>query len=446
MMALLLRPPKGRKASSNCIVIPAGKGTEMLDEHLRLLSRQTTRDFDVLVVGEPPSKVPQGVNVLVCRENLPVGSSGGFGLGQVQAYLLGYESIISADLDCFPISENLVEKLIKISKSTGKAVFPLSLFDRSYDPKTSPKNHIVNHYGTIPRAVLERHGFANFRFYKGGEDVEEQKRLEMESCVVCEPSVHVEHKNKECNHIEAMNAKGNKYLYYSKNFVIASIYLAAYSLRRMRIAQSFLGAFLAIYSLMLYRLVYWEHPDLVSAAYSDGLALKMGKVYCSRPDKEYWAEEKPGSRGVKLFIDGEEGSGIAFKPKSWIIKNKKGAALPYLLSIAGKIAFSSANYVQPSRKFLDDYKFFIMYLLLLKPTKYIDGRVYGAKTGLLRLAANAAVSLALFPFIAIAVFAMVARCLAEHDNPVTTSNLASSLGKFHQYLLSFEKQCRKTPA
>ena len=440
-IAKLLGPSAGSRKSSCCIVIPAGNEAAMLEKHLELLSRQTTKEFDVLVVGKP-AKVPAGMNVMFYEERRPVGSSGGFGLGQVQAYLLGYEYITSADLDCFPISGNLVEGLVADAKATGKVAMPLSLFDRGYDPKKSRQNHIINHYGTASRKVLESCGFMDFRFYKGGEDVEMQKRLEECGLVFRDASLLVEHKNKECNHLETMSLAGSKFLYYSKNFIIANLRLSAYCLKKGRLpsaAKYFLSTLAAFAS---YLVVYRNHHDLLAAAFIDGLSLNMGKVYCARKAAIERLPEARG-KGVEVLVDGEKGSrsAVYFKPKEWLLVNGKLSAFLSLALATARAAASRADFLEPSPKFLDDYKFFIQYLVLVKPIKYTDGRIYREKGGLPGIALSIAVSLAMLPLLFAACLAAVAVCMLDRSSPVAVSNLAENLGRFGAYLGKMEKEC-----
>ncbi len=440
-IAKLLGKPTGSRKNICCIVIPAGNEAAMLEKHLELLSRQTTKGFDVLVVGKPV-KVPAGMNVRFCEERRPVGSSGGFGLGQVQAYLLGYEYITSADLDCFPISSNLVERLVADAKRTGKVAMPLSLFDRGYDPKKSKQNHIINHYGTASRKVLESCGFMDFRFYKGGEDVEMQKRLEECGLVFRDADLSVEHKNKECNHLETMSLAGSKFLYYSKNFIIANLRLSAYCLRKGRLpsaAKYFLSTLAALAN---YLVVYRNHHDLLAAAFIDGLSLNMEKVYCARKATIECLSEARG-KGVAVLINGEKGGkdAVYFKPKEWLLSHGKPSAILHLASAMVRVAANRADYVEPSPKFLDDYKFFIQYLVLVKPIKYTDGKLYRERGGLLGIALSCAISLAMLPMLFAACLAMVAICLLDRSSPVAVSNLAENLGRFDSYLMKMEKEC-----
>ena len=440
-IAKLLGKPTGSRKNPCCIVIPAGNETAMLEKHLRLLSMQTTKEFDVLVVGRK-ARVPNGMNARFCEERRPVGSSGGFGLGQVQAYLLGYEYIISADLDCFPISKGLVERLVADAKKTGKVAMPLSLFDRGYDPRKSRQNHIINHYGTASRKVLESCGFMDFRFFKGGEDVEMQKRLEECGLVFRDASLLVEHKNKECNHLETMSLAGSKFLYYSKNFIIANLRLSAYCLRRGRAASAAKYFLSTLAALANYLVVYRNHRDLLAAAFFDGLSLNMGKVYCAR---ETAIERMPQARGrgVQVRVEGERGGdgGICFKPKEWLLSQGKPSAMLHLASAMVAVAASRADYLEPTPKFLDDYKFFIKYLVLAKPIKYTDGRLYREKGGLVGVALSLVLALALLPLLIAVSAAMVALCLFDSSSPVTVSNLAKNLGRFSAYLEKMEAEC-----
>ena len=425
----LLEHDSGRKASDCCVLIPSGRSEEMLEKHLSILANQDSLDFDVLVIGIPPKAKARGFNLLVYREKFPLGSSGAFGIGQVLAYCLGYECIVNADIDCFPVSRDLLGQLRAAAKKTGKAVFPASVFD-SNDPKAN-RNYIVNHYGFVPREIYRRFGFANFRFFKGGEDAELQGRLEMEGAVARCDSALVEHRNLESNHFDAMLLPGNKYIFYSKNFIIAHILLCGYAVRRGKAAGAARHFAVTIYSLLLYWLIYNNYPDFLVPIFRDGLMLKTDGYYA----RSTHLHEIPDSgTQLRLSVEGEEAGGIQFRPKSWLIRGNRAVGACYLASMCGKIALTRADCLAPSEKFLNDYKFFIQYLMLLRPMKYRDGKVYSEKSGVWRLALNMALFAFALPFLALAALLGVARAALQKDFPVSERNLGRNIAAFLTYI------------
>ena len=433
----LLEHDSGRKASDCCVLIPSGRSEEMLEKHLSILANQDSLDFDVLVIGIPPKAKARGFNLLVYREKFPLGSSGAFGIGQVLAYCLGYECIVNADIDCFPVSRDLLGQLRAAAKKTGKAVFPASVFD-SNDPKAN-RNYIVNHYGFVPREIYRRFGFANFRFFKGGEDAELQGRLEMEGAVARCDSALVEHRNLESNHIDTMRLGGNKYIYYSKNFIIANLFLAGYSLRNLRIATALRYYFSVVYSFLLFWLIYRNYPDILGPVFFDGLALKMDTHYAPRTTRIAELGKTAGMKVTEVCIEGEKAGGIAFRPKSYLIGSSRLLGVEDFARMFLKVAFLRSDYLRLSPRFVDEYKFFIQYLILLKPVEYLDGKVYTEKMGIFWLAVNVALYLVALPVLAIVAAAGVLASAFRRSYPITRSNLEMHLVGFQACLSNSAK-------
>jgi len=439
----ILNPIEGKKKAECCIVIPAGHALDMLETHLKHLEKQDTRDFDVLIIGKKPKTEPKEINMLICDEKYPVGSSGGFGLGQVQAYLLGYEYVINADLDCFPVSTNLVSTLMSIAKKTNNVVEPLSMSNRSYDPKKINDRHTINHYGIVPRKIIEKYGFENFRFYRGGEELDFDLRINAESALLYEKSVIVEHENIEVNHIERMKFQGNKYLYYAKNEVVADIYATAYCLKRMMAAKA-VGYFFRTLRCLFFDIVMSQnHPDLLKAACIDGTTMNVEKVYCKRSVKIGTREEKKGDASVFIGTERDKLEGIMFKPKYWLMENRKKAAMPYLIGMCIKIIRCEAAYLKPTESFLDEYKFFIQYVLMLKPVKYMDGKIYTEKMSIGMTFLNAVFWAIAYPILVVLAMAMVVKCVVENNKQIKPGNLAGNLREFHKFLVNFDNKCNK---
>jgi hypothetical protein len=378
-----------------------------LDKHLTYLQAQDTRAFDVLVIGKAPTNTFD-LNVLVYSEAFPIGSSGGFGLGQVLGYTLGYKYLINADIDCFPISKNVISTLLTRVAETGKVILPASVFDSSWDMSKTNKNYIVNHYCIVPREIYEKFGVANFRFFKGGEDWELQCRLDMEKVIVREPSILVEHKSFQSNHIDTMLLPGSKYIFYSKNYILANILLSGYALRKLRFITAFKYFYVVISGFLMYFLIYHNYEDLLTPIFMDGLTFNVDARYKPRTSRiatidleaERARRHEIGDsplNGVVLSINGE---GIAFKHGIEVKRNRISGAI-YLLKMylkialrgdipTGKVGDTWVDYLIPTKEFLDEYKFFISYLILLRPMQYIDGKIYTEKMGLLKIMFNIA--------------------------------------------------------
>ncbi len=426
----------GKKKSNCAIVIPFGGPSWLLGRHLKHLQNQSTKDFDVLLIGKKPGKLGKKLNVLCFTERFSLGSSGGFGLGQALAYFMGYDYIITSDIDCLPVSRNLVQKLKELAAKEKKAVFPISVFDRNYKEGETRKNHIPNHYSIYPCKIFEKMGFAYFRFFKGGEDVAWVKRLKMENLLFCTDSVLVEHKNLESNYIEAMKVRGNKYIYYSKNFIIASIFLSSYSFEKKRWLSGISYAARAMLSLFEYRLLYYSYPDILGPATSGGLSLDVKTPYKKRATK--LIELKGKLKCTQVLVETERGKGLKFRKKAWLIKKAKPLVALYLLFMLFRAIAKRADCLCPSKRFLDDYKFFIQYLILAKPIKYTDGKVYSSGMGCWRIATSIAGSVLLCPiFLARIIVAVLKAKKAKY--PITVNNIGYHAKMYLNYLKKAER-------
>ena len=445
----ILKHESGTKRNDTVVIIPSGHSAELLDKHLTYLQAQDTRAFDVLVIGKAPTNTFD-LNVLVYSEAFPVGSSGGFGLGQVLGYTLGYKYLVNADIDCFPISKNVMSVLLSKVVETGKVVLPASVFDSSWDMSKTNKNFIVNHYCIVPREIYERYGFANFRFFKGGEDWELQCRLQMEGVIVREPSILVEHKSFESNHIDTMLLGGSKYIYYSRGYVLANIFLIGHALRHFRFITAVKYWFVTFCSFLMYILIYRNYDELLKPIFFDGLTCNIDARYKPRTSRiatidlvtEQIRRANIGNtplNGVVVSIDGE---GIAFKHGIEVKRDRIKGAI-YLLWMYLKIAFGGtlptgkvgdvgADYLIPTKEFLDEYKFFISYLILLRPIQYSDGKVYSEHMGLWGIVINVGLFALASPVIAVLIILNALYAMTFLPFPITVKNLSENLKKFSE--------------
>ncbi len=166
---LVLETKDGRKGKrALAIVITSFQARESLAEHLRRLSRQSRKDFDIIAVyGEKDEflETPGWAGVLHVREKGRMGCAGANYIGQKIALQEGYESVILADDDCMPVSDDLVEKL---AGSPGDCAMP----NAGYGGQEAVSGFIIHHYGILRRGALEKAGLTYLPFGNGGEDLE----------------------------------------------------------------------------------------------------------------------------------------------------------------------------------------------------------------------------------------------------------------------------------
>ncbi len=156
------------------IVIATYQNPEVLRKHLDLLEKQSFRDFDIIIVYGEKDNFLDGASgsIFHIKENGRNGCAGAFYIGQKTALEEGYENIISADDDCFPVSETLVEELVhRVQKDNTIAI---SKWRRG---KETIQHEYVFHYSCIPQKILRRAGLPFYPLFFGGDDVEMIERI-----------------------------------------------------------------------------------------------------------------------------------------------------------------------------------------------------------------------------------------------------------------------------
>jgi len=172
-----IRDERGGKRRKAAIVIPTRNGNDLTDRHLRLLSAQTCRDFDVIMVyGENDAFLPHtyGVPAVHLRRSMDCGSAGGFYTGEKFALENGYETLILADNDCFPESASLVKDLLKGTDNGTDVIFPGV---RNIGGKKPERRGTLPQYGCMRAQMLTKVGLTYLPFYFGGEDNELLRRI-----------------------------------------------------------------------------------------------------------------------------------------------------------------------------------------------------------------------------------------------------------------------------
>lgn len=431
-LGALVEKESGERKSGCVVVIPSADATSLLDRHLAILARQTTPDFDVLILGKKPGRVPSGMNALVYREKYPLGSSGGFGVGRALAYSLGYEYILNADVDCTPISSNLIERLKMVAGKEQKAVYPKSV--ESPDSEIRP-TYVTNQYGIITRKVLQEAGFDNFRLYRGSEDYDMRERLLMEGKSMCDDSVRVQHKSHNFDYIPLLNFPGNKYIYYKRSFALASVLLAGYSLRRGRLLACARYASVAFMEMVKTQLFYSQHNEIISAVWH-GLIADMGSISVGRttPLKTI-ALPKGASRLLLSTAKDRVAKGqktVCFSPQQGGIQ----LALKML-----EAALCRADFSEPTTDFLENFGRLQPLFLLMRPFRF-EGKTYSCGMGRLGIILNALYAAALSPLYALAIAFGVIRASSD-EFPIRAENMRHHMQEFLAYLKKFLQEKQK---
>jgi len=439
-----LATPVGGKKMNNCaVVIPCADTDEMLLQHLKRLEAQGCKEFDVLLISQRKPNVESKVNMLFFRENYPMGSSGGFGVGQVLGYTLGYDYVMNADVDALPLSNNLIGTLKQTAEREQKLTFPLFISnDTGKMDKAGSGN--PNQYGTCTRRLFEGEGFEYFRLFKGSEDMEFMERLSMKGMIFLERSAQIGHKSHVFDSIQLLKSRGNKSIYYKKSEVIASMLFARHCILRGRPLPAFRYIMRAWSACVKTQLFHSQYPD-IHRPVMEAMRLNMDGVSPFRTSEIKEEKFGAGSRTLQLFSGGNSKEGIIFPEKDDPHRMGEKGIIGYLGIAARllKIAFSRADYLLPDSRFLDQYASLLNILLLLKPVKYSDGKIYSSGLSVFQVAANFAATLLLAPLFLLVILLAVFVKAGEIDYPITTKNVKKNLAGFLAYVKKLDEASKQ---
>lgn len=166
------------RKSRTAIIIPSYADQQTLARHLKALGNQTVSDFDVVVIyGNKDSfvNIDRKLSVLHIRQRTNIGCAGSFYLGQRICLEEGYQNLIFADDDCIPLSEDLVEMLVR---SLGKSWMARPRIKTDSEDKLS--RGVIHHYGSVRSECLKRSGLTYLPFFLGGEEFDLMRRLRKE--------------------------------------------------------------------------------------------------------------------------------------------------------------------------------------------------------------------------------------------------------------------------
>lgn len=170
------------------LVISTFNNPSCLKRHLEILEKQTFRDFDLLIVYGSDDDFVERKGTLHIRERGRNGCEGAFYIGQASALDEGYSTCIFADDDCFPVSENLIEELVKSAARGNRVTFP---FRKSAG--LDIRSNLVFHYGCFRSDFLQRIGLTYYPFYFGGGDLELLERIKKAGAKPFRPDVRMTH-------------------------------------------------------------------------------------------------------------------------------------------------------------------------------------------------------------------------------------------------------------
>ncbi len=203
------------KKSRVAIIIPTYGENKALLEHLEKLKKQTFQDFDLIIaygINDELVDVP----AIHIREAGDYGCSSTYYAGQKKALEEGYETIILADDDAHPVSDDLLEKLVLAVRDGADISYPKLL----YKPCVGPEHgRIIHHYGCIRAKVLKDSGLTFMPFTSGGEDIELQERFVQKKHRMANVDAIAEHPKRPPLQIEA----GSKLHQYQRGHLISHL-------------------------------------------------------------------------------------------------------------------------------------------------------------------------------------------------------------------------------
>ena len=264
----------------------------------------------------------------------------------------------------------------------------------------------------------------------------------MEGAIAELDSAKVRHKTHGLNYITLLKAGGDKYVYYKRSVIMASIMLAYYALARLRFAR-FLGySAKALGGMAVTQLFYSRYPEIIIAS-QDALLLNVDAVSAPREAPLPTIQIRRGMRKVLLLTEAEKcsagGAAIRFK------ENVSG--LRRIFYLAAKVAEAVAakgDYLAPSPEFIRQYEFLLSWLMHAKPVLYLDNVAYSSGTTKWQFLSNA-VKTALLTLVYAIVLPFSILKVATVAYPPKVGNMRHNLEKFREYLQRMDAE-RKQPA
>ena len=180
-----------------CVVIPTFNSASLTaDTVSKILKQSLTPDIIIIDGGSSKNDAKElrkiyGTNprVKIYRYEEDLGGAGSYHEGAKIAVNEGYDYIIFADNDAYPLQENMIEELVSTVKRNKRIGLcsPENIFWR---PVKKPRKKIVQSkftcfYATVPRKVLEEVGYHDKRFFIWKDDVDFALRVREAGYAVC---------------------------------------------------------------------------------------------------------------------------------------------------------------------------------------------------------------------------------------------------------------------
>lgn len=275
---------------SIAIVIPTFKSFDLTKKHLKLLKKQTCKNFDVIIAESGESndyiklsklKLPFKLKLAYAKED--TGACDSFYRGFKLAYTSGYKYIMLADNDTLPSSENMIEELIKRC-TEDTATVPLNYREKEGFKENTTKIMATSyHYLTLSSVMIDKIGSPVGNVFMYWDDVEYSTRISKNFTLLQLNYVYFNHRIGMQVFFDEVLQLRNIY-YNTRN----SIHLSRSKMQKIKFALISITLLLPIATLM-----YKSKDAFIYLHYHlkgiwDGMLGRTGKI--SIPKLEYRAE------------------------------------------------------------------------------------------------------------------------------------------------------------
>ncbi|HUB92555.1 MAG TPA: glycosyltransferase [Candidatus Saccharimonadales bacterium] len=331
-----------RRTASIAIIIPTFNSYALVNRHLDILEKQTRKDFDAIIIDSGNSndrnliRTKRGFGVVIKYFKDDLGGSGSAYEGMKYAYGKGYRHMILTDSDAFPVSRNLVEKLVANAdeKTVAYATNIIKRYRKGQGPEKEEVRWAPWHYLTFSREMVGKLGLPRRDLFIYNDDVEYSNRIIRIGRILQLNRVFYTHDNSTLTtyFLRGMTARSSYYTL--RNRILSK---PGAKNKASVILNSFTRAVIGAYALDPKDL--WAYWSLLSRGVTDGLSGRAGRIDTPKIElKIEISSEKEYPRDAVYLTYVKKDSAIGKmrgKTRDWeIIDISKGISNSSILGIA----------------------------------------------------------------------------------------------------------------
>jgi GT2 family glycosyltransferase len=266
---------KQKKRNDVALIFVTCNQKEITAKTIDLLLKHQTIIPDIIIVDNfsndgTKEKIKKDFpSVIVLKTKGNYGGSGGQYIGMRYAYEKGYEWIIMSDNDAIPVSENLIEELVK-NASNNIVTQPWNNFGDSHN-----NDAFAMHYACYSKYIINKIKFPLFDFFLYGDDIEYSLRVKNNGFGIKKL------KNTFYFHPTKRSFLPSRQYFYFRNFLNIFLFYNKF-------AKILLEGFVFINSAFAYKII--KERDLYIFGISgikNFLENKNDNTYISKPSKIY---------------------------------------------------------------------------------------------------------------------------------------------------------------